>query len=70
MVNLINKVLGNKAVYKAHKYNTIEEAKKKQLQMKKDFGYKPNIFKETHPKMPKYLKFVVVEPKGLRKLKD
>ena len=42
-------------------------ARKKAQQMKKAYGYTPEVFKFTHPKTGK-LKYIVVKPKGLKRV--
>ena len=52
--------------YREFSYINIGGAKKKAAQMKKLYGYKPSVFKVTHPTTKKS-KYVVVQPTKLKR---
>jgi len=51
--------------YTTHKFKRLSQAKVRQKQMKKMYGYKPAIFKVTGKGKTRY---VVVKPRGLVRL--
>jgi len=53
-------------MYKELKFSTFDKAKVVQKKMKKEYGYKPEIFKVTSPSKERF--FTIVKPKGLKKL--
>ena len=55
-------------MYKEFSFLKVSRAKKKAKVMKEKYGYKPEVFKVTHP-VTKKSKYVVVKPKGLKKIK-
>lgn len=58
--------------YTQHKFKTRDEARKKQQQMKKMYGYTPKILvfepRYTVSGLNKKVEYVVVEPKGLERI--
>jgi hypothetical protein len=58
---------GVKMSYVEHKFKSVGRAKSKQTQMKKAYGYKPEIFKITPPLGESY--FMVVQPKKLKRIR-
>ncbi len=58
--NSISGIIGSR--YREHKFDSMPQAKVKQISLKKRLGYKPQIFKITHPKTKKYF-YSIVEPK-------
>lgn len=56
-------------LYKLHNFKTPTPAKLKQKAMKKLYGYTPSILTVYKPKNKmKTLRYIIVEPKGLKKI--
>lgn len=51
--------------YKTNSYRTMAGARKKQIQMKKVYGYKPTIFKISKRTGTRKTRYVVVKPRSL-----
>lgn len=64
--NFLNGRQEESKMYKELKFSTFGKAKVVQKQMKKEYGYKPEIFKVTSPSKERF--FTIVKPKGLKKL--
>ena len=56
-----------KIKYAEIKYKKYVDAKNKQKEMKRDYGYTPTVFKLIHP-INKKVTYVVIKPKGIKKL--
>lgn len=54
--------------YTERKFRKIGSAKRFANVMKKDYGYKPTVFKVRTPKA-RTVTYVVVKPKGLKRLR-
>jgi hypothetical protein len=51
-----------------YRKRTINGAKKIQAQIKKEYGYKPNIYREKNP-FTNHCSYVVVKATGMKKIK-
>jgi len=54
-------------MYRELTFLKLANARKKAQQMKKAYGYTPEVFKVTHPKTGNS-KYVVVKPKGIKRV--
>lgn len=57
-----------KKPYIVHRFKKMSRATQKAKQMKKEYGYKPSVFKVYNPKSKKTT-YAVVKPKKLQKVR-
>jgi len=53
--------------YRAFGFRTKAQAEKRQSSIKRRFGYKPSVFRETHRKTGS-VRYVVVKPQNIKRI--